>query len=307
MYVSRPNSDNSYALQAATFLRQRLELFAACFDPNSLSPDLTQSAAALDPFRIEGIPARAPYLIDTATRSLRRLRITGLDPATISNLSWSPDGRRIAFTYVHTARLSSPATGLYVVNSAGGVPRRLVSLPLEDDVATTGLVGFAQPVWSRDGRRLAYPLTREVDNSIRTSVAMIPAIGGRPTEFAVPADSVAWTPDGRYLITVAFDGLRAQPVAGGASVRITTPAPSGIGAFDTRTAQRVECLERVLHRRNPAGHEIRPTRPVSSEPGSPDNHSLITPDTPARVTACVPTSIHLGPVTRPPAGLPIAR
>lgn len=308
MYATRPDSVNSYALQAATFLRQRLELFAACLDPNSVSPDLTQSAAALDPFRIEGIPARAPYLIDTTTRSLRRLRITGLDPSTISNLSWSPDGHRIAFTYVDPARLSSPATGLYVINSAGGVPRRLLSLPLDDNVATTGLLGFAQPVWSRDGRRLALPLTRDAGDSASTSVAMVPAIGGRLTEIAVPADSVAWTPDGRYLITVAFDGLRAQPVAGGASVRITTPTPSGIGAFEYAGPVYVSNAWNVFFIGGiRPGTKFDPHDLYRASLGSPDHHSLIPSDTPARVTACVPTSIHLGPITRPPAGFPTTR
>jgi hypothetical protein len=299
-YTTSPTVGGSYALRAARFLSERIDVFSMCIDPNSVSPNGSRAVLELDQFRFEEVPARGPYLMDTATRRFQQLRIVGLDPSTIGSLSWSPDGKRIAFSYVDAVARTGPATGIYVVSAAGGTPRQVVSLPLTDDVSGTGLGGFGAPVWSRDGARLAYTLTRETNFLISNSLAVVPVAGGNPTEYPTPGDSVAWTPDGRYLVSVAYDGLRAQPVGGGPSVRITTPITQGVGVFEYGGPVYVNNAWNVFHLGGVrTGTKFSPHELYRASLGSPENRTL--------VPGCMPTSIYSGKVAAPPAGFPIVK
>lgn len=95
----------------------------------------------------------------------------------------SPDGRQLAFTALNR---------LYVMSYPEGEPRRL----------TTGEVGEFGPVWSPDGKSIAY--TTWSDDSAG-HIWRVPATGGRPKRLtAVPAlyQQLAWSPDGERIVAI---------------------------------------------------------------------------------------------------------
>ena len=88
----------------------------------------------------------------------------------VSQPSWHPSGKRIAFTSILEPDADiRPKTRIYEVAVRGGKPKELVALP-----------GYAeQPVWSPDGRRLAFVGT---DVPGRAGLRRADALGARGLE-----------------------------------------------------------------------------------------------------------------------------
>ena len=104
--------------------------------------------------------------------------------------TWSPDGRRLAFT-----RLGE----IYVVDADGRNERRL----------TTAAQPLAFPAWSPDGRTIAYAGVRDVYT--------IPVRGGRPKNLTrspkpwLLRTTPAFSPDGRTIaITASTDAYNSD-------------------------------------------------------------------------------------------------
>ncbi len=144
----------------------------------------------------------------------------GMSPA------WSPDGGRIAF-------LSNRAEGwdLYVVESAGGEPRRLTSGATADDPAWhpdghgiaverrggIELVGAdgggrdvivergSQPAWASDGR-LAF---------VRGGDLWLHSVEGEESLLQVDATRPAWSPDSERIAVARLRGLAVLDLDGG--------------------------------------------------------------------------------------------
>jgi Tol biopolymer transport system component len=97
--------------------------------------------------------------------------------------SWSPDGKRIAFTSFRHGR-----GDIYVVNADGSGEQRLTTNPAHDDLAT----------WSPDGSRIAFSSLRDGNFEIY----VMNADGTGQTRLTTdPEDdfSPSWSPDGRRI------------------------------------------------------------------------------------------------------------
>ena len=94
-----------------------------------------------------GTNDRRSHLFVVAARPGARPRQVTKGDFDVSQPSWHPSGKRLAFTSILEPDADiRPKTRLYEVAVRGGKPKELVVLP-----------GYAeQPVWSPDGRRLAF-------------------------------------------------------------------------------------------------------------------------------------------------------
>lgn len=181
-----------------------------------------------------GPRVRFQTAIDDSTLTVRQIR--GARP--------SPDGRRLAFTALDK---------LWVMDLPGGTPRRL----------TTSRVGEHSPVWSPDGRWLAYVTWTEQGGDvwrIRTDGRGQPERLTRESAFY---EQLNYTPDGTRLVAARgprqqriereneFEGPGPQvielvwlPATGGAVTRITPVNAYGRPHF-TRDGERLYVYDPV--------------------------------------------------------------
>ncbi len=136
-----------------------------------------------------------------------------------STLSWSPDGKTIAFTLAPNAVLNdADRAHVELVDAATGKLTRL-----------TPHAGFeANPRFSPDGKHVAYDHSAG-DNQISLTEAFVttPA-GGEGTALSRPYDravhDVAWLPDSSAIVFTAADrtavALVRAPLGGGAPARL---------------------------------------------------------------------------------------
>lgn len=125
----------------------------------------------------------------------------------------SPDGQTIAFSW---------QGDIWLVASEGGMARRLTVHPAED----------RNPVWSRDGRYLAFSSDRHGS----TDIFLMPIDGSAPirrlTFASVPDTPQDFTPDGRGVLFISRRGeaitrmtaLYSVPLSGGTAALVQTVA-----------------------------------------------------------------------------------
>lgn len=193
--------------------------------------------------------------------SLRRLTFDSLPDAARAFPAWSPDGASIAY-------LSNTAAGLdvWTVPVVGGPARRLTAsggeksglawspdgsalltaqagpngYVVEKIDPTTGiettLTEASLPVWSPDGRRIAY-----VDKQRRVAVAQSDGSGSRELTSLI-SDSPVWSPDGTRVLFSAEIAETSMPTRFGYVTRqdlYTAPADASApprrltGPFDS--------------------------------------------------------------------------
>jgi dipeptidyl aminopeptidase/acylaminoacyl peptidase len=146
--------------------------------------------------------------VTNATTGARRtvipadlIRIRGVSDAQIS-----PDGRRVAFVMTMASDEDDAyRSSVWVVDTAGGEPRRFTTGPRRDTA----------PRWSPDGTRLAFVSDR--DSKKKPQLYVMPADGGEPTRITDLPNGVhgvwgaVWSPDGSRLALTSRVGGWQEP------------------------------------------------------------------------------------------------
>ncbi len=121
----------------------------------------------------------------------------------VSDPQISPDGRRVAFVVTTLSEGKDQyLSNIWVVETAGGEPRRFTTGPKRDTA----------PRWSPDGSRLAFISEREVRS--KAQLYVMPADGGEPAKLTDINNGVGhpvWSPDGTRLAFIARVGGWQEP------------------------------------------------------------------------------------------------
>jgi TolB protein len=107
--------------------------------------------------------------------------------------SWSPDGRKIVLVRGPCKRETAPCplhSGIYVVNSDGSGPHRLTRRRRDWD--------YGSPVWSPDGRRIAFDAEPRYDEVIYVMNADGSKLRQLTPDAAFDSEP-SWSPDGRRI------------------------------------------------------------------------------------------------------------
>jgi polyisoprenoid-binding protein YceI len=140
------------------------------------------------------------FTVGADGRGLRRVM---RDPEGAFHLepTWSPDGRRIAYTRSEASSVAPPAS-VNVVGADGSGRRDL----------TPGSMSV-QPDWSPDGRRIAFMSVVDVETG-KISVMNADGSGARQLADTPTSDSEPrWSPDGRRIAVSAYGGAGNDDVA----------------------------------------------------------------------------------------------
>jgi Tol biopolymer transport system component len=182
----------------------------------------TSNAAAFAPDRIAYSAAGALWTIKPDGTDAKRVAATGFFPA------WSPDHNALAY-----ADADSPGGGLRIATST------------DDYGLTTGVADDSQPVWSRDGRKIAFA---RIDNTNAeySEIWVINKDGTglrQLTHLSCFNRDPSWSEDGRKLVFwSSSDHCSAGPTQGqyelytyefatGKVTRLNTAANSGSPAW----------------------------------------------------------------------------
>ena len=110
--------------------------------------------------------------------------------------SWSPDGKRIAFSSNRDRKRGDHNYEIYVMDADGGNPQNLTNNPGED----------RDPSWSPDGKRIVFYSLRDGhfrgDSGITSEIYVMDADGGneqRLTENRQNDQDPSWSPDGKRI------------------------------------------------------------------------------------------------------------
>jgi TolB protein len=177
--------------------------------------------------------------------------------ATAWNAAWSPDGRRLAYTYGD----SGVGLQVHIVNADGSQDRPLTAVPADE--------GSAQmPAWSADGSMIAVQVGSGATHTAH--IWTVDVNSGRATKLAVHRgyldEAPSWFPDGTRLAfqsdrsgrmeiwVMNADGTAARQVTGvpatagtpPPAVTLPNPPPQAVAATPTDSDAVRSVLQRYL-------------------------------------------------------------
>ncbi len=193
-----------------------------------------------------------------ATSGAKRADLTGGSTGIDIGASWSPDGKRIAFSrYL----LSKQVFEVWVMEADGTNPKRVASY--EALAANTGF-DFT-PHWSPNGKTLAFTGRTGTGRKGFAALALVPAAGGTVKNLGPkPASDKAmgsllpeWSPDGKSL---AFISDYATPK----SFEVYTMKPDGTALHRVTkdTNQEFQPTWQPAEKRAPAGGSAKKRAPA---------------------------------------------
>lgn len=207
---------------------ERVRVPGAAIYALQYSPDTSRIAAvALSSL---SRPVRRLYTMNTpgADSTGRGLRLLA-EGAIVGPISWSPDGKRIAYTRTVRGRYGSFVNDLFVVDVASVDRQRLT----RDRRAIS-------PSWAPDGRRLAFV---GVDGPTANVFILDTASGDEEPLTAFTGDvqitRATWSPDGERIAFALFDPdgrrqIATVDVASGAVTRLPTDMTTPLDERDDR-------------------------------------------------------------------------
>jgi Tol biopolymer transport system component len=142
------------------------------------------------------------------------------------DVSWSPDGRRIAFSRLtHGSNLLN--VGLWVVNADGTAPHQVTMKGVKCPNVCAGGAQDNEPVWSADGTHLAF--LRDEYTSPEQFVIFTVALDGTDLRQVTPngmeVGNPAWSPVGDWI---AFQSPKETVKSGEQNIYKVRPDGTGL-------------------------------------------------------------------------------
>lgn len=166
---------------------RQLLYVSAYEDPEHNDPDVLRGRKAL---------MSAVYLLDLETGAQKR--VTGYGQNCFG--SWSPDGTQLALSFG-----DEKSSDIYVASVDGKHTRRVSDSP--------GI--NMKPVWSPDGKRIAYVSFASQDTGIRQDAFIVQADGTNRKQIqGMNPYEVSWSVDGKLLLLQSTNGITLVSAGG---------------------------------------------------------------------------------------------
>jgi Tol biopolymer transport system component len=112
--------------------------------------------------------------------------------------AWSPNGKKLAVVH---------GGDIWVASTVKGDPANITQSPEHETF----------PVWSPDGKMIAYTVRYDEKGGNERSLHIIPASGGKTKKILSTSDKEGfdWSPDGKELAVISEGKILAIPISGG--------------------------------------------------------------------------------------------